>query len=156
MEGRIDAIDRQILKILETNAKTSPKEIAARLNMSKTPVYERVRKLEKEGYISKYVALVNKAKVESSITVFSFVSLEAQQGRMMDEFANSIKQYNEVVECFVVGGEFDFLLKIIVKDLDAYFEFSKNKVASLPHIGTVKSAFVLNEAKYTTEFPLLE
>jgi DNA-binding Lrp family transcriptional regulator len=155
MEGKIDAIDRKILKILEINAKTSPKEIAARLNMSKTPVYERVRKLEKEGYISKYVALVDKSKIESSITVFSFVSLEAQKGRMMDEFANSIKQYNEVVECFVVGGEFDFLLKIIVKDLDAYFKFSKDKVASLPHIGTVKSAFALNEAKYTTEFPLL-
>jgi len=155
MENQIDATDRRILKILESNAKTSAKEIAVKLNLTKTPVYERIRKLEKEGYISKYVAVINKAKVEPSITVFSFVSLEAQKGRMMDEFAANIKQYKEVVECFVVGGEFDFLLKIIVKDLDAYFEFSKDKVASLPHIGMVKSAFVLNETKDTSAFPLL-
>ncbi len=155
MEIQIDATDRRILKILESNAKTSAKEIAVKLNLTKTPVYERIRKLEKEGYISKYVAVINKTKVEPSITVFSFVSLEAQKGRMMDEFAANIKQYKEVVECFVVGGEFDFLLKIIVKDLDAYFEFSKDKVASLPHIGMVKSAFVLNETKDTSAFPLL-
>ncbi len=155
MENQLDAIDRRILKILESNAKTSAKEIAAKLNLTKTPVYERIRKLERDGYIAKYVAVINKAKVEPSITVFSFVSLEAQKGRMMDEFAANIKQYKEVVECFVVGGEFDFLLKIIVKDLDAYFEFSKDKVASLPHIGTVKSAFVLNETKDTSAFPLL-
>ena len=155
MENQIDATDRRILKILESNAKTSAKEIAVKLNLTKTPVYERIRKLEKEGYISKYVAVINKTKVEPSITVFSFVSLEAQKGRMMDEFAANIKQYKEVVECFVVGGEFDFLLKIIVKDLDAYFEFSKDKVASLPHIGMVKSAFVLNETKDTSAFPLL-
>lgn len=156
MEGRLDAIDRKILKILESDAKTSAKQIASLLNFTKTPVYERIRRLEREGYISKYVAIINKSKVESSITVFSFVSLEAQKERMMDEFAHNIKQYKEVVECFVVGGEFDFLLKIIVKDLDAYFKFSKDKVASLPHIGTVKSAFVLNETKYSTDFPLLE
>ena len=155
MEGKLDSIDRRILRILEANAKTNAKDIASRLNMTKTPVYERIRKLEKEGYISNYVAILDKAKIESSITVFSFVSLEAQKEQMMDEFAHNIKQYNEVVECFVVGGEFDFLLKIIVKDLDAYFKFSKDKVASLPHIGTVKSAFVLNETKSTTAFPLL-
>lgn len=155
MEGKLDTIDRKIMKILEKDAKISTKEIASRLNMTKTPVYERIRKLEKEGYISKYVAILNKSKIQESITVFSFVSLEAQKGRMMDEFAQSVKEYPEVVECFVVGGEFDFLLKIIVKDLDAYFEFSKDKVASLAHIGMVKSAFVLNETKYTTNFPLL-
>lgn len=155
MEGKLDTIDRSILKILEHDAKTNAKEIASRLNMTKTPVYERIKRLERDGYIKKYVAILDKEKVESSITVFSFVSLEAQKGRMMDEFAESIIQFPQVVECFVVGGEFDFLLKIIVKDLDAYFEFSKDKVASLPHIGTVKSAFVLNEPKYTTNFPLL-
>jgi len=156
MEGKLDVIDRQIMAILERDAKTSAKEIASQLNMTKTPIYERIRRLENEGYISKYVAILDKSRIESSITVFSFVSLEAQKGQMMDEFADSIKQYDEVVECFVVGGEFDFLLKIIVKDLDAYFKFSKDKVASLPHIGMVKSAFVLNETKYTTNFPLLQ
>ncbi len=152
---KLDHIDRGILKLLETDAKMNIKEIAERLHMTKTPIYERIRRMEKEGFIKKYVALLDRTKIESAITVFSFVSLEAQKGKMMDAFAHSIKQYPEVVECYVVGGEFDFLLKIIVKDLDAYFQFSKDKVASLPHIGTVKSAFVLNEPKHTTSFPLL-
>lgn len=155
MAYQIDDIDRKVLKILEKDAKTSVKEIATRLGMTKTPVYERIKRLEREGLITKYVALIDKGKIENSITVFSFVSLEAQKSRMFDDFAESVKLLPEVVECFVVGGEFDFLLKIIVKDLDAYFKFSKDKVASLPQIGNVKSAFVLNETKYGINFPLL-
>jgi len=155
MEGKLDHVDRSILKILENDAKINAKEIALQLNMTKTPIYERIRRLERDGYIKKYVAIIDKEKVESSITVFSFVSLEAQKGRMMDEFSQRIIEFPQVAECFVVGGEFDFLLKIIVKDLDAYYKFSKDKVASLPYIGTVKSAFVLNEPKSTTHFPLL-
>ncbi|RKR15359.1 AsnC family transcriptional regulator [Maribacter vaceletii] len=155
MEQKIDSIDRKILQILEKDAKTNAKEIAERLQMTKTPVYDRIRRLEQNGFISKYVAIIDKNKVEPSITVFSFVSLDAQKERLMDDFAASVKKYPEVVECFVVGGEFDFLLKIVVKDLDDYFKFSKDKVASLPHIGMVKSAFVLNEVKDSTYFPLL-
>ncbi len=152
---KLDDIDRSILKLLEADAKVNIKVISEQLGITKTPVYERIRRLEKEGYIKGYVALLDRPKIANAITVFSFVSLEAQKGKMMDAFAESVQRYPEVVECFVVGGEFDFLLKIIVADLDAYFTFSKDKIASLPHIGTVKSAFVLNEAKYSTSFPLV-
>ncbi len=151
----LDAIDRKILKILESDAKTVAKTIAEQLNMTKTPVYERIRRLEQEGYIQKYVALVDKEKVEPSITVFSFVSLEAQKGSMMDAFLELVREFPEVVACFVVGGEFDFLLKVVVKDLDAYYDFAKGKIANLPNIGAVKSAFVLKEVKDDNRFPLL-
>ena len=155
MEARLDAIDRAILKILEQDAKTIAKDIAERLGMTKTPVYERIRRLENEGFIKNYVAIVDTAKVEQSITVFSFVSLEAQKGQLLDDFLERVQAFDEVVECFVVGGEFDFLLKVIVKDLDAYYDFAKTQIASLPSIGAVKSAFVLNEVKNEKTFPLL-
>ena len=155
MIATLDDIDRAILKILEKDAKTIAKTIAEQLNLTKTPVYERIRRLEKEGYIKNYVAVINKEKVESSITVFSFISLEAQKGSMMDDFLDLVNQFPEVVECFVVGGEFDFLLKVIVKNLDAYYNFAKTKIATLPNIGMVKSAFVLKEVKDEPTFPLL-
>ncbi|MGW9684015.1 Lrp/AsnC family transcriptional regulator [Flagellimonas sp. 2504JD1-5] len=155
MQAQLDAIDREILKILEKDAKTVAKNIAEQLGLTKTPVYERIRRLENEGFIKNYSAIINKEMVESSITVFSFVSLEAQKGHLMDDFLNQMKQFTEVTACFVVGGEFDFLLKVIVKNLDTYYEFAKTKIAILPNIGAVKSAFVLNEVKNENTFPLL-
>lgn len=155
MTEKLDNIDREILKILQKDAKTVAKSIAQELGLTKTPVYERIKRLEQDGFIKNYVAILDKDKIEESITVFSFVSLETQKGAMMDEFFEDVKSYPEVVECFVVGGEFDFLLKVVVKNLDAYYDFAKFKIASLPSIGSVKSAFVLNEVKNDTNFPLL-
>ena len=152
---KLDFIDREILKILQKDAKIGAKAIAEQLGMTKTPVYERIKRLEQDGFIMNYVAILDKDKIEDSITVFSFVSLEAQKGAMMDDFFEQVKKYPEVVECFVVGGEFDFLLKVVVANLDAYYNFAKFKIASLPSIGGVKSAFVLNEVKNDTHFPLL-
>lgn len=155
MVEKLDFIDREILKILQKDAKTGAKTIAEQLGLTKTPVYERIKRLEHDGFIKNYVAILNKDKIEESITVFSFVSLEAQKGAMMDDFFEQVMKYPEVVECFVVGGEFDFLLKVVVKNLDAYYNFAKFNIASLPSIGGVKSAFVLNEVKNNTNFPLL-
>tara|TARA_R110002051_G_scaffold325001_1_gene425152 strand:+ start:21551 stop:22039 length:489 start_codon:yes stop_codon:yes gene_type:complete len=155
MGEKLDDIDRAILKILQKDAKTVAKTIAEELGLTKTPVYERIKRLEQEGFIKKYVAILDKEKIEESITVFSFVSLETQKGALMDDFFKEVKKYPEVAECFVVGGEFDFLLKVVVKNLDAYYNFAKFKIASLPTIGGVKSAFVLNEVKNDTVFPLL-
>ena len=155
MLEKLDAVDRSILKILEKDAKTVAKTIAEQLGLTKTPVYERIKRLEKEGYIKGYVAILDTVKIEPSITVFSFVSLEAQKGSFMDDFLERIQQLKEITACYVVGGEFDFLLKVTVKNLDAYYDFAKSKIASLPNIGAVKSAFVLNEAKNSEHFPLL-
>lgn len=151
----LDDIDRQILKLLEEDAKTGAKSIAGQLGLTKTPVYERIKRLESEGFIKNYKAVLDTTKIEQSITVFSFVSLDAQKGSLMDEFLENVSKFNEVTECYVVGGEFDFLLKVTVKNLDAYYDFAKTRIASLPNIGAVKSAFVLNEVKNSQHFPLL-
>lgn len=155
MNEKLDQIDKAILNILQKDAKRVAKSVAQELGMTKTPVYERIRRMEQEGFIKNYVAILNKDKIGESITVFSFVSLEKQKGAMMDAFFEQVKTYPEVAECFVVGGEFDFLLKVVVKNLDAYYDFAKTKIAALPSIGSVKSAFVLNEVKNDTIFPLL-
>ncbi|NKI31785.1 Lrp/AsnC family transcriptional regulator [Croceivirga thetidis] len=155
MEERLDSIDRKILRILEKDAKTMVKDIAEQLNLTKTPVYERIKRLEQQGFIKNYVAIVDNQKIEPSITVFSFVLLEAQKGHLMDDFLRQVSSFEEVTECFVVGGEFDFLLKVVVKNLDSYYDFAKVKIASLPNIGAVKSAFVLKEVKNEKTFPLL-
>ncbi len=155
MPEQLDKLDREILNILETDAKTGAKTIAEQLGLTKTPVYERIKRLEKEGYIKNYVAILDTHKIEPSITVYSFVSLEAQKGSLMDDFLEKVGKFKEVTECYVVGGEFDFLLKVTVKNLDAYYNFAKTKIASLPNIGAVKSAFVLNEVKKSQRFPLL-
>lgn len=155
MIEKLDHIDREILKILEKDAKTVAKSIAEQLRLTKTPVYERIKRLEQEGYIKNYTAVLDTSKIEQSITVFSFVSLDAQKGDLMDSFLESISEFIEVTECYVVGGEFDFLLKVTVKNLDAYYDFAKSRIATLPNIGAVKSAFVLNEAKKSGHFPLL-
>ncbi|MGB3143143.1 MAG: Lrp/AsnC family transcriptional regulator, partial [Maribacter sp.] len=110
MQEKLDDLDRKILKILEKDAKTVAKSIAEELGLSKTPVYERIKRLEQDGFIKKYVAILDKEKIGQSITVFSFVSLETQKGAMMDDFFREVKNYPEVTECFVVGGDFDFLL----------------------------------------------
>ncbi|PIB38890.1 Lrp/AsnC family transcriptional regulator [Maribacter sp. 4G9] len=151
----LDEVDRKILRILERDAKTVAKSIADQLGMTKTPVYERIKRLESDGFIKNYKAVLDTSKIEPSITVFSFVSLDAQKGSLMDDFLDNIGLFNEVTECYVVGGEFDFLLKVTVKNLDAYYDFAKTRIATLPNIGAVKSAFVLNVAKNSRHFPLL-
>ena len=151
----LDEVDRKILRILERDAKTVAKSIADQLGMTKTPVYERIKRLESDGFIKNYKAVLDTSKIEPSITVFSFVSLDAQKGSLMDDFLDNIALFNEVTECYVVGGEFDFILKVTVKNLDAYYDFAKTRIATLPNIGAVKSAFVLNEAKNSHHFPWL-
>lgn len=155
MIQELDTVDKKILKLLQQNAKISIKDLCAELHLTKTPVYERIRRLEQEGYIEKYTVVLNTKKIQKSITVYCFISLEAQKGSNMDAFLQEVSGYKEIVECAVVGGEFDFLLKVIVEDLEAYYDFAKTKLASIPAVGLVKSAFVLDAFKDTKAFPLL-
>lgn len=152
----MDKIDRTILRAVQQDAKLNVKEIAAELNMTKTPVYERIKKLEKEGIISRYVALVDWKQISPSIMVFCSVSLDVQKLDRIQRFRKAVNDLPEVVECYLTGGAFDFLLKVVVKDLDAYHEFSSGKLAALPNVSQIKSSFVLNELKHSTVFPLTE
>ena len=152
-QNNLDSIDFSILQMLQNDAKTGVKEISSALNMSKTPVYERIKRLEKSGIIRKYVALIDKSKIGNSMVVFCTVSLDVQKLEQINQFNASIKDMPEVVECYLMGGVFDYMLKVIVRDLEAYHKFSSEKLAALPNINQIKSLFVLNEVKYSTAIP---
>ena len=149
----IDSTDKEILRFLQEDAKMDIKLIADRLNITKTPVYERIRKLEQKGIISKYVAIIDRKKIDTSMIIYCFVSLDMQSLDKIEQFENAITKVEEVMECYLLGGAHDFLLKIVVKDLDAYHHFSSGILAALPHVTQIKSSFVLNEIKHSTVLP---
>lgn len=150
----LDAIDKRIVQVLQRDAKRNVKEIADELNMSKTPIYDRIRRLEQDGIIKKYVAIVDRSLVSKSMIVFCSVSLESQKLDELTKFSNEILNIPEVLECYLMGGANDFLLKVVVSDLDEYHKFSSGILAALPYVGQIKSTFVLNEVKHSTVYPV--
>jgi len=151
---KLDQTDKVILNILQENAKTSIKEIADKLNLSKTPIYERIKRLEENNIIQKYIAVVDHSLLERSMIVFCSVSLDVQKLKEIEEFKRKIYAIPEVLECYLMGGANDFLLKVMVKDLEAYHQFSSGTLAALDNVSQIKSTFVLNEVKKTFQ-PLI-
>ncbi len=150
----MDETDRQILIFLQEQANPNVKELAERLNLSVTPIYKRIRQLEKSGYISKYVALVDRKKVGVPLIVYCSVSLNIQNAEKIELFTREINKIKEVVECYLTGGVFDFILKILVKDLEEYNRIASYKIAQIPNVGKIQSSFVLAEIKSSTIVPL--
>jgi DNA-binding Lrp family transcriptional regulator len=150
----MDSIDHQILELLQRDAKLNIKEIASELKMTKTPIYERIKRLERDGIIEKYVAIVNRKKLPSSMIVFCSVRLMEQRLEEIEKFKKAISDIPEVLECYLMGGASDFLLKVLVKDLEAYHQFSSGKLAALPNVSQIKSFFVLDEVKRSTVLPV--
>ena len=152
---KLDNIDIAILEALQEDSKINIKSLSAELNMSKTPIYERIKRMERDGIIDKYVAMVNQKKLPASMVVFCTVLLESQKLEEIKKFNAAIYKIPEVVECYLMGGSNDFLLKVIVKDLNAYHLFSSGKLAALSNVREIKSSFVLNEVKRSTVYPIL-
>lgn len=150
----MDHIDLQLLELLQTDAKMNVKEIATSLGMTKTPIYERIKRMEQSGIIAGYVAVLGKEVMYQSMVVFCSVSLESQRLDEIQKFGEAVDKLPEVMECYLMGGANDFLLKVVVKDLKAYHQFSSGKLAALPNVAQIKSTFVLNETKRSTVFPL--
>ena len=146
----MDSTDKKLLHLLQTDAKKTTKEMALKLNLSVTAVYERIKKLEREGIIEKYVALINRSKVEKGFVVFCHLKLIQHTREFITTFENEITQLLEVIECHHVSGDYDYILKIIVKDMEAYREFLVNKLTILQHIGSTHSTFMISEVKNTT------
>ncbi len=148
--AQLDKTDVRILQTLQNNAKVNMKELAAELNMTKTPIYERVKRLEDEGYIKSYVALVDNRKVGLPLTVYCNVSLAVHNDEHICRFKEEIREIDEIVECYSIGGIYDFLLKVVVKDLEMYDRFVFEKLTKVHGIVKMQSSFVLNEIKHTT------
>ena len=145
----LDAIDKKLLDLLQKDSKRTNKELSNRLNLSVTAVYERIKKLEKEGVISKYVTLVKKEKVEKTFVAFCHIKLVQHTQDYVIKFEKEVANLVEVLECYHISGDYDYLLKVIVKDMDAFREFMVNKLTSINHIGSTHSMFVINEVKHT-------
>ena len=151
---KLDPTDKRLLSILQENSKANIKEIADQIGLTKTPVYERIKRYEREGIIQKYVAVLDTQKLERSMVVFCQVSLENQKLEALKDFKNAIEPIPEVMECYLMGGANDFLLKVVVQDLNAYHQFSSGILAALPNVSQIKSTFVLNEVKRSSVVPL--
>ncbi|WP_420320026.1 Lrp/AsnC family transcriptional regulator [Flagellimonas sp.] len=148
----LDNTDITILRILQKNSKKTAKEIASNLNLTVSPVYERIKRLEKLGYIQKYVALLNKKKVGLPVTAFCQVAMRYHESSFIEKFEEQIRNLEEVQECFHMAGKVDFVLKINMESLEAYHDFVKYKLSKLENIGELNSTFVLKEIKHTTAF----
>ena len=146
----LDAIDKKLLILLQTDSKKTTKELSLKLNLSVMAVYERIKKLEREGIISKYVALVDKSKVEKGFVVFCHLKLVQHTKEFLTRFENEVVQLHEVLECHHVSGDYDYILKVLVKDMEAYREFLVTKLTTLQHIGSTQSTFMISEVKNTT------
>jgi len=149
-----DAIDRKLLHLLQTDSKQTNKALAYHLNLSVTAVYERIKKLEKSGIIKNYVALVDKTKVEKDFVAFCHVKLVQHTQDYVIRFEREVNELNEVLECYHISGDYDYLLKVLVKDIKAFRIFMVEKLTKINHIGSTHSMFMINEVKHTTEISL--
>ncbi|MBP6757331.1 MAG: Lrp/AsnC family transcriptional regulator [Bacteroidia bacterium] len=142
-----------LLRLLQKDSAFEVNDLMKRLNMSRTTVYERIKKLENEGYIKGYVAIIDREKIGLNFTVIVTVSLISQRAEYVEEFSEQVAQLAEVVEAYVTGGIFDYVLKVMVKDLKAYNDFIAKKLSIIPNISNIKSSFVMSYIKQSTELP---
>ena len=145
----IDDKDLAILSLLQRNAKMTVKEIADLVHLSTTPVHERIKRMEQSGVIKQYATLVDYAKVKKGLMVICYVSLRQHDKIEGAKFIQRIQEMNEVIECYNISGEFDFMLKVVAADMDDYYDFHVNKLSQAENIGHVQSVFVMGIIKQT-------
>lgn len=149
IEVSIDAIDIAILKLLQQNAKITVKEISDKVHLSTSPVHERIKRLESSGVIKQYATLVDHTKVKKGLMVICYVSLRQHDKNAGTKFIKYMNELNEVIECYNISGEFDFMLKVVAENMDDYYNFHVNKLSQSDNIGHVQSVFVMGVIKQT-------
>lgn len=146
----MDKIDQKLLELLQTDSKQTNKELSSKLDLSVTAVYERIKKLERSGVIHKYVALVKKEKVNKGFVAFCHVKLIQHSQEYVVKFEKEVTNLPEVLECYHISGDYDYLLKVLVKNMEAFREFMVEKLTTINHIGSTHSMFMISEVKHTT------
>ncbi len=147
METKLDNIDIQILRALQNNARITNKELSAKVHLSPSPVYERLKRLENEGYITKYTAVLNAEKLNLGFIVFCSVKLKSINADIADHFVKKIREIPEVTECYNISGEYDYLLKIHAPDMKYYNQFILNVLGRIESLSSVQSSFVMDPVK---------
>lgn len=146
----LDQTDKKLLALLQTDSKQTNKELSNKLGLSVTAIYERVKKLEKEGVIEKYVALIDKKSVAKNFLAYCHVRLTQHSKENVIKFEREVLKLKEVLECYHVSGDYDYILKIAVSDMEAYRDFMVTKLTAINNIGNTHSIFVIGEVKHTT------
>ena len=147
----LDKNDLAILKLLQENARITVKEISAKIHLSTTPVHERIKRLEQSGVIKQYITLVDQNKVNLGLMVICYVSLKEHSKTAGVKFIKTINELLEVKECYSISGEFDFMLKVVCRDMNAYYDFHVNKLSQQENMGNVQSVFVMGVIKETQQ-----
>ncbi|MEM6721998.1 MAG: Lrp/AsnC family transcriptional regulator [Bacteroidota bacterium] len=147
---KLDQTDTNLLSLLQADSKQTNKELSNKLNLSVTAVYERIKKLEKEGIIQQYVALVDKKAIAKNFMAYCHVRLSQHSKEFVMKFEREITKLEEVLECYHISGDYDYILKVLVKDMEAYRDFMVTKLTAIPNIGNTHSIFVIGEVKHTT------
>lgn len=150
----LDKTDLQILRVLQNNSRLTTKELAAKVNLSPTPVFERVKRLEANGYIKKYVAVLDPEKLNRGFVVFCSVKLRRLNRDIAAEFTRIVREIPEVTECYNISGDYDYLLKIHAPDMKYYQEFIINVLGTIESMGSLMSTFVMDEVKQEYGIPL--
>jgi Lrp/AsnC family transcriptional regulator, leucine-responsive regulatory protein len=150
----LDRIDREILHHLQSNARLTNLELAERVNLSASPCLRRVKLLEERGIIRRYATLLDPRQVGLPISVFVSVSLRSQDRQALIEFERSVQDCPEVMECYLMTGTSDYLLRVVVPDLDAYETFLSAKLTNIASVANIQSSFSLKQVVYRTELPI--
>jgi DNA-binding Lrp family transcriptional regulator len=143
----LDDTDLSILRVLQQNARATVREIAEEVHLSATPVHERIKRMERDGVIKRYTILIDPSKVHRSLKVICYVSLREHNKSVGTKFIKLINEWSEVLECYNISGNFDFMLKIAVKDMDQYYHFHVHKLSQSELISNVQSMFVMGSVK---------
>lgn len=151
---KLDVIDKSLIRLLQENSKKTNKELSLQLNLSVTAVYERIKKLERAGVIEKYVAVIKPEKIDRAFTAFCQIKLVQHTKMNVTQFELQVANLSEVLEVFHVSGEYDYILKVMVKDMEAYRNFMLNKLTALEHIGSTQSTFVISPVKSTSSLSM--
>lgn len=145
----LDTKDLAILRLLQQNARITVKEIAGQVHLSTTPVHERIKRMEESGVIRQYVTLLDHSKVKKGLMVICYVSLKEHSKTAGNKFIKTMQELNEVIECYNISGEFDFMLKVVCEDMNAYYDFHVNRLSPIENMGHVQSVFVMGIIKQT-------
>ena len=145
----LDTKDLSILRLLQQNARITVKEISEKIHLSTTPVHERIKRMEESGVIKQYTTLLDPVKVKRGLMVICYVSLKQHSKNAGDKFIKTILELNEVIECYSISGEFDFMLKVVAEDMNTYYDFHVNRLSPIENMGHVQSVFVMGIVKQT-------
>jgi Lrp/AsnC family transcriptional regulator, leucine-responsive regulatory protein len=145
----LDGKDLAILKLLQENARITIKEISDKMHLSTTPVHERIKRMEEAGVIKQYATLLDHTKVKKGLVVICYVSLNLHNKNAGSKFIKAIQEMNEVIECYNISGEFDFMLKVVAENMDDYYDFHVNRLSQVENMGRLQSVFVMGIIKQT-------